>query len=170
MPSVPLGAAKFRIDAPAESWKRSGEKSQPIETTHGTVFISHSSKDSSLAKKVYGTIEQRGFECWFAPRDVKPGENFQESIHRAIRSASVMILVFTDNANHSAEITKEIALAGQYNLAVIPIRAEDVLPNDALAYELATRQWIDLFGNWDHGVERLCARIAGIIASSPAKT
>jgi hypothetical protein len=48
---------------------------------------------------------------------------------------------------------------------VIPVRIEDVLPNDALAYELATRQWIDLFRDWEHAIERLSTRVAAIIAA-----
>src|SRR3989442_58764 len=82
------------------------------------VFISHSSKDQEAAEKISTALENRGLQCWFADRDVNPGENFQESIHRAIRSAKVMVLVFTKNANNSAEINKEVALAGKYELVV----------------------------------------------------
>ena len=79
-----------------------------------------------------------------------------------------MVLVFSRNANTSPEINKEIALAGQYQLVVIPVRTEDVVPNDALAYELATRQWIDLFNDWERSVERLVSRIAAIAPSASA--
>src|SRR5262249_52545948 len=80
------------------------------------VFISHSSKDKSGAETLCAALEKRGLQCWFADRDVYPGDNFQESIHRAIRAAKVMVLVFSKNANTSPEINKEIALAGQYQL------------------------------------------------------
>jgi len=42
-------------------------------------------------------------------------------------------------------VKKEIALAGRYNLVVVPVRVEDVVPSDAMTYELAVRQWIDMF-------------------------
>jgi ammonium transporter, Amt family len=99
-----------------------------------------------------------------AGRDVEPGENYQEAIVRAIRAAKVMVLVFTDNANNSAEIKKELALASHYNTMVIPARVEDILPSEAFAYELATRQWIDLFDNWEEEMERLTVWIAKSLA------
>src|SRR5262249_4542942 len=108
------------------------------------VFISHSSVDQDIALGVCDALEKRGLSCWIANRDVGPGENFQEAIVRAIRAARVMVLVFTSNANNSDEIKKELVLASQNKLTIIPVRAEDVLPNEALAYEFATRQWIDL--------------------------
>jgi formylglycine-generating enzyme required for sulfatase activity len=74
--------------------------------------------------------------------------------------------VFSSNANNSAEIKKELALASQHGLTVIPVRVEDVAPNDAFAYEFATRQWIDLFHDFGKAVERLAGQIGG--ASAPA--
>jgi hypothetical protein len=136
--------------------------------TGSKVFISHSSKDHAAAETICAALESRGLRCWFSARDVDPGENFQQSIHRAIRAAKVMVMVFTQNANTSPEINKEIALAGQYQLVVIPVRVEDVLPNDALAYELATRQWIDLFRDWERAIERLAQRLNAIIAAENA--
>lgn len=128
-----------------------------------TIFISHSSKDQKVARAICSALESRGLKCWLASRDVGAGDNFQESIVRAIQSAKVMVLVFTDNANNSAEIKKELALASQNKLAVIPARAEDVVPTAALAYELATRQWINLFQDWESEIEYLCARVRQIV-------
>jgi hypothetical protein len=136
---------------------------------NATIFISHSSRDQKVASTLCEALEARGLRCWIASRNVDPGENFQESIVKAIRAARVMVLVFTKNANNSGEIKKEIALASQHELVVIPVRIDDVVPNDALAYELATRQWIDLFHDWERAIERLTARIAavGAIAAQP---
>jgi TIR domain len=71
-----------------------------------------------------------------------------------------MVLVFTANANSSNEIKKELAIASQNNLVVIPVRIEDVIPNEAFAYEFATRQWIDLFEDWESSIARLVELIA----------
>jgi TIR domain-containing protein len=128
-----------------------------------TIFISHSSKDQKVARAICAALESRGIDCWLASRNVGPGDNFQEAIVKAIQSAKAMVLVFTDNANNSAEIKKELALASQNKLAVIPARTEDVVPTAALAYELATRQWINLFEDWEHEIENLCARVRQIV-------
>src|ERR1700722_9854167 len=131
--------------------------------TNGFVFISHSSRDRKMAQTISGALEHRGFHCWISSRDIGPGENFQEAIVRAIRTSRVMVLVFTGNAYNSDEIKKEMALASQSKLAVIPIRVEDVVPNDAFAYEFATRQWIDTFDNWEHAIERLVQQIGTVL-------
>jgi uncharacterized membrane protein YeaQ/YmgE (transglycosylase-associated protein family) len=128
------------------------------------VFISHSSKDREAAETICAELESRKLECWIAARDVQPGENFQEAIVRAIRVAKVMVLIFTKHANNSDEIKKEVALASQHQLVVIPVRLDDVVPNDALAYALATRHWIDLFRDWKQAIDRLSTRIAAIVS------
>jgi TPR repeat protein len=124
------------------------------------IFISSSSKDRKAALTICSAIEARGFACWISSRDIRPGENFQEAIVHAISDAGLMVLVFSANANNSSEIKKEIALASQSQLTVIPIRIEDVLPNAALRYEFATRQWIDVFGDWEQSMHELLAQIA----------
>ena len=119
------------------------------------IFISYSSKDQDIAETIYQALRGARPNCWIACRDVNPGENFQEAIVRALRSAKVMVLVFTSNANNSDEIKKELVLAGRHHVTVVPVRVEDVVPNDAFTYEFATRQWIDLYKNWEHEIELL---------------
>lgn len=132
------------------------------------VFISHSSEDRRAAERVCDALEGRGLGCWLASRDIGPGENFQEAIVKAIRSVRIMVLIFTGSANNSNEIKKEIALASQNQLAVIPLRIEDVVPSDAFVYELSTRQWIDAFDDWDRALGRLAEQIGGIVGVPPA--
>jgi TIR domain len=137
------------------------------------IFITYSSKDQKVARTICTALENRGLACWISSRNVKPGQNYQEQIVRAIRGAKVMVLVFTTNANNSNEIKKELALASQNNLVVIPVRIEDVAPNEAFAYEFATRQWIDLFEDWEKSMAELVELIAAILnvpsADDPAK-
>ena len=123
------------------------------------VFISHSSKDSKTATAICTALEARGHQCWMSSRDIKPGENFQGTIVRAIREAGVMVLVFSSNANNSDEIKKEMALASQSRKMVIPVRAEDVTPSEDFTYELATRQWIDMFIDWETAIEKLSQQV-----------
>ena len=134
---------------------------QPSAMT-ASIFISYASKDRAAAHTICDALEHRGFDCWIADRDIGPGENFQVSIVHAIRSAKAMILVFSANAANSEEIKKEIVLAGQSRLVVIPVRVEDVAPDEAFAYEMATRQWIDLFGDWEQSIQRLVHQLEAV--------
>jgi hypothetical protein len=56
-------------------------------------------------------------------------------------------------------------LAGRHRVTVLPVRVEDVVPNDAFAYEFATRQWIDLFKDWEHEIDRLGVQIDTIVTA-----
>jgi hypothetical protein len=133
------------------------------------VFVSHSSKDRKVAGAICSALERRGVACWISSRDIAAGENFQEAIDRAIRTARAMVLVFSQNANSSTEITKELALASQYAVPVIPVRSEDVAPTGAFRYELATRQWIDLFEDWERAIERITEQLSRVgVATSAA--
>jgi len=123
------------------------------------IFISFASKDVKVAMTLCSALETRGFSCWISARDIEPGANFQVAIVQALRRARVMLLVFTANSNTSEEMTKELALASQQKIMVIPLRVEDVTPNDAFAYEFATRQWIDAFADWESSIDQLARRI-----------
>ncbi len=128
------------------------------------IFISYASKDHVAGEGICDALAGLGHRAWIASRDIGPGENFQEAIVAAIRSARIMVLIFSANANASDEIKKELALASQHRLAVIPVRIEDVPPIDAFSYELATRQWIDLFKDRERGLERLAEQVAVLLA------
>src|SRR4051794_10179695 len=125
----------------------------------GPVFISYAAADRKEALSVCKAIERRGVKCWISTRDVEPGDNYQEEIVRAIRDASSMVLVFSEAANNSDEIKKELSLASRYHIPVMALRIEDVEPSDAFAYELSTRQWIDAFLGWDKSIDALASRL-----------
>jgi TIR domain len=131
------------------------------------IFVSYASKDREAALSLCHALENRGFRCWISIRDIGPGENFQVAIPRAIRDAKVMLLVFSAESNNSNEVKKELALAGQKRLIVIPVRVEDVIPDDAFAYELATHQWIDLFEDWENSIQRLSEQLLRVAEVTP---
>jgi hypothetical protein len=133
------------------------------------VFVSYATADRKEALSVCKAIERRGTKCWISSRDVEPGENYQEAIVRSIRRARAMVLVFSDAANNSDEIKKELSLASKYHVAVLALRIEDVEPSDAFAYELSTRQWIDAFEGWDKSLDALVQKLERIGGDSPSE-
>lgn len=141
-----------------------------VEDRAGPVFISYATSDRKEALAVCEAIERRGAHCWIACRDVQPGENYQEAIVRAIRQARALVLVFSEAANNSDEIKKELSLISRFRVPLLALRIEDVEPSDAFAYELSTRQWIDAFDGWDKSLDALAARINTITppGSEPA--
>jgi len=131
------------------------------------IFVSYATSDRKQALAVCKAIESRGTKCWISTRDVAPGENYQEAIVRSIRDARAMVLVFSEAANNSDEIKKELSLASRYRLPVLALRIEDVEPSDAFAYELSTRQWIDAFEGWEKSIDSLVGRIGQLSGVEP---
>ena len=133
------------------------------------VFVSYATADRKQALSVCKAMERRGVRCWISTRDVAPGENYQEAIVRSLRASRAMVLVFSDAANNSDEIKKELSLASRYHIPVMALRIEDVEPSDAFAYELSTRQWIDAFSGWDKSIDSLVHRLGDLPgAGAPA--
>ena len=62
------------------------------------VFISYATKDRNRALSICESIEKRGIACWISCRDVRPGQNYQEEIARAVRNARALVLLFSEAA------------------------------------------------------------------------
>jgi TIR domain-containing protein len=107
------------------------------------VFISHSSKDRETADAICAYLESAGIKCWIAPRDIEPGATWTKGIMQGLDACRVFILVFSEHANDSDHVQREVAKAFSSGLAVIPFRIKDVLPNQSLSYFLDTVQWLD---------------------------
>jgi hypothetical protein len=107
------------------------------------VFISHSSKDRPTANAICAHLESNGVNCWIAPRNIEPGATWTQGIMQGLEACRVLILVFSEHANNSDHVQREVAKAFSSGLAVIPFRIEQVLPDESLAYFLDTVQWLD---------------------------
>jgi hypothetical protein len=123
------------------------------------LFICYSSKDGAAALGVVDSLEAEGLKCWISSRDVPPGQNYQETIVQALEAAHGLVFLFSDDSARSGEIRKELSIAGSINIPVYPLRLAPVLPTGALRYELATRQWIDLFPDRTKGLHKLIETI-----------
>ena len=129
------------------------------------VFISHSSKDKLTADAVCNRLESAGIRCWIAPRDIIPGEGWSEAILRGIGACRVMVLVFSENANISHHVRREVAHACGNEVTVIPLRIRDVTPKAGLRYYLDELHWLDaLTPPLAQHLETLTARVANILS------
>jgi TolB-like protein/Tfp pilus assembly protein PilF len=107
------------------------------------VFISYSSKDKAIADTICQWLESAGIPCWMAPRNIEFGSDWTEAIMRGITACRVFVLVFSENANVSGHVRREVAKAFSLGLQVIPFRIEDTLPQSSLSYFLETVHWLD---------------------------
>lgn len=127
------------------------------------LFVCHSSKDEAVAREVVEALEADGLKCWISERDVLPGENYQEAIVQALEAASGIVFLFSENSNKSLEIKKELSLGGSISVPVFPLRLSPIAPSGALRYELAVRQWIDIFPDRQQALAKLARTIKDAI-------
>lgn len=107
------------------------------------VFISHSSKDKAIADAICARLEGAGVRCWIAPRDIIAGTEWTAAIMEAIRGSRIMVLVFSNHANESSQVQREVQQAFQKELLVIPFRIDGVVASDQLGYYLSGVHWLD---------------------------
>jgi len=107
------------------------------------VYISYSHVDKAAADAACATIERSGVRCWIAPRDITPGDEWSAAIIKAIDNCRAMVLIFSTNANNSRQIRREVERAISVGIPLVPVRIEDVVPTESLAYFMSTVHWLD---------------------------
>jgi hypothetical protein len=132
------------------------------------VFLSHSVKDKAVAEAIVARLEADSVTCWVAPRDVVPGADWGESIIDAIESSRIMILIFSQNANVSPQIKREVERAVNKGVYIIPFRVEDIPPARALEYFISTSQWMDAFSPpLERHLDNLAKTVKAVLKSPP---
>jgi hypothetical protein len=139
------------------------------------VFISYSSKNKVLADQVCDKLESSNIRCWMAPRDITAGTDWTSSIVDSIKSCRVLILIFTDDVNASSQIPREICLAINHNVVVLPLRVTSTNPAGNLEYLLSTIHWFDAFNPpleqcFDKLIDLVGAIVARVSAQSGERT
>jgi len=107
------------------------------------VFISYSSKDKLVADNICENLEAAGVRCWIAPRDIAPGEDWPTSIAKAIPQSHVMILVFSASSNSSEDVGRELFLAANNKLVIVPFKIGNFEPEPGKQYYLARTHWLE---------------------------
>jgi hypothetical protein len=106
-------------------------------------FISYSSKDKTVAHAACAFLENNGVRCWIAPRDIVAGGEYGAAIVEAIDRCKVMVLIFSESANNSGQIRREIERAVSKGVAIVPLRIEQVVPTKSMEYFLGAIHWLD---------------------------
>jgi TIR domain len=130
------------------------------------LFICHSSKDELVAREIVEFLEATGLKCWISARDVPPGQNYQETIVQAIEVSRGIVFLFSESSSKSHEIRKELSIGGSMDVPVFPVRLSPITPTGALRYELAIRQWIDIFPDRRRALGALAETIEKVLNAS----
>ncbi len=136
-----------------------------IAQNSARVFIAYVEEDLGLAKKLYSILEERGFRPWLDKKKLMPGQNWPRAIEDAIRTSDFFVACFsrrstTKRGSFHSELRYALACAAMVPLDeifFIPVRFEDCLVPARIAKKI---QYVDLFPNWETGMERVLAIIA----------
>ncbi|MBV8231010.1 MAG: TIR domain-containing protein, partial [Planctomycetaceae bacterium] len=137
----------------------------PDSADQRDVFVSYARDDSALADEIREYLEARKVRCWIAPRDIRPGMDWPTAIVHAIARCRIMVFVLTSRANQSDQAAREVAVAAEKRVPVVPVRVEDIPPSDGLALYLSNVHWLDAFpGPLPQHLPRLAETITALLS------
>jgi hypothetical protein len=113
--------------------------------TKPRVFVSYSSRDFEKADKIRAALEAAGMPCWIAPRDLSAGTQWGGGIVQAINVCEAVVVVFSDAANGSPQVAREMELSVSRKLPLIPVRIADVMPTDDMQFFLGVSHWFNAY-------------------------
>lgn len=110
-------------------------------------FISHSSKDAEYAEKICELLERNEISCFIAPRDIRSGREYAEELVNGIDNSTAMILLMSENANHSPHVLREVERAVSRAIPILVYKLEETALTKSMEYFLMTHQWVTAQGN-----------------------
>lgn len=126
---------------------------RPIE--YYTCFISYSSKDQDFAERLYADLQNHNVRCWYAPEDLKIGDEFRTCIDESIRLHDKLLLVLSQHSVMSHWVKKEVETAFEkehrHNKSVLfPIMLDDTVmrTTQAWAADISRTRHIGDFTHW----------------------
>jgi type IV pilus assembly protein PilM len=186
-PAPGLPSVQSPQDQPLRSWWQSPEKqatnkaipaittnpvSRPITKptptrTRGKVFLSYAREDYESARKVYAELRAAGLDVWLDRENLLPGQVWKPAIENAILASDCFIvLLSSSSATRRGFLHKEIRRAlticeelPESAAFVIPVRLDDCDPAHSALREI---NWVDLFPDWDDGMQRILRALEGL--------
>jgi transcriptional regulator with XRE-family HTH domain len=103
---------------------------QPIE--YYTCFISYASKDQALAERLYADLQSKGVRCWYAPEDMKIGDNIRHRIDESIRLYDKLLLILSEHSISNPWVKHEVDTAlekedNEKRIVLFPIRLDETV-------------------------------------------
>jgi TolB protein len=133
------------------------------------VFVSYSSKDKAIANTIVASMEQNQIRCWYAPRDIKPSEDWANAISNAIEQSKVFLLIFSGNSNQSQRVLDELSLAISHEIPILPFRIENLEPDGAMRLHLSSRHWLDAYApSWEDHLLKLIQTVSSTLETTIA--
>ena len=131
----------------------------PRQMPASDIFISYSRKDSAAAAAICAILNEANLSYWIDVNGIYSGENYKDSIVKAIKGSKIVLFLSSENSNKSAHVAKEIGIADKYNKVIIPIRLDTSAYNPKMDYDLSSIDAIDFTSTDDKNTRKLHAAI-----------
>ncbi len=125
-----------------------------------TVFITYVHEDAAFAEALYEALTIAGFDPWMDRRKLMPGQNWPRAIEDAISVSEFVVACFSSRSvrkkggfqseiRYALDCAQHIPLDQVY---LIPLRLDNCQIPERITREV---QYVDLFPNWNAGLERV---------------
>jgi hypothetical protein len=152
------------IDGLGEFRSDSSGGFQFLPHTQLKIFLAYVAEDLEAAEKLYACFRAQGFDAWLDRKKLLPGQNWPRSIEQAISVSDFFVACFSQRAigkrgGFQSELRYALDCASRLPLEevfLIPVRLEECRIPVRISREF---HYVDLFPNWESGVERIQAAI-----------
>ncbi len=128
------------------------------------VFINHSTAGKLTAYAICSELESIGIRCWILPRDLTIGIAWDQAIANAVVCSRIMIVVLSDYANRSDRVERQLELAFNNGVIIVPFRAESNSVVCESQPALESVHWLDtVTPETAQRLRSLCDLVRGLI-------
>ncbi len=129
-----------------------------------SIFISYAKEDGADAESIYRFLKKMGLNPWMDKYSIIAGENWELAIETAIDNCRFFIAIISSTSTKKIGVVqKELKLAKdrldhfpESEIFIIPVRVDDCHVGDRGLRKL---HWIDMFPNWEDGLDRMYSTI-----------
>lgn len=128
------------------------------------VFLAYVREDLAQVERLYRALRRRGYEPWLDRKKLLPGQDWPRAIQRAIELADFFVACFSSRAvrkrgefhselRYALECARRLPLDDVY---IVPVRLDECTVPARITREI---QYVDLFPDWNAGINRLVAAL-----------
>ena len=136
-----------------------------------TVFMSHSSKDKTLARRIADDLVAANIDVWLDEWDILVGDSITQRIQHGLEEADFVAVLLTKHAVDSGWVEKEWQSkvgveAATRKVVILPLKADDC----SIPILLRDKRFADLRTNYTSGIEELVDSLKGHVSRHQAAT
>jgi hypothetical protein len=141
------------------------DRSATLEFEVASIFISHSSKDKPLARRIATDLQSAGITVWLDEWEILVGDSITQRVADGISSSDFLAVLLSINSVESGWVEKEWQAKVRYEatrrkVAILPLLADDC----QIPLLLQDKKHADFRGDYASALAQVVAAVSGHIA------